>query len=958
MKLHKKVLIGLALLIGGLPLTVLAPSTVNAAPNFNLAFSNESILQGSVSGQTFQVSSSLSPGSVPSTTVLQYKNIIQTGPLCLGTNIQVVASVAKSGSGQTNSQSVIKYKPAGSNNCQTYTGSSPIGSPSNPAPAAKIDWTGAKGVLSSDGNTVTVTFSDNSTLDFTNTGATSGNLTFKPQNTGNAINVGGAAIASWCSNTSYSDSSGNPYPPSQSPNMGIVMSSYTDSTGSVDVCYDTGSGGSTNQSSITIPVDTSAYAAAQTGQQDDSGTAPTCEASGASLSWIMCPIVNGLADGVGLLYSNLIQPLLRTSPIDFSSTNDPTSTYAIWSEFRVYGDIFLVIALLVIVFGESIGGGLIDAYSAKKILPRLLIAAVLINLSIYFVALAVDFTNILGNGLEALIEIPFKNVGAFHIHINGFSDVGIPALFGTAGIIWAFKAKLGAALLEVFGFCIVLPAFLTFIAILFTVILRRGLILFLILISPIAFALYCLPNTEQYFRRWWDLLIKTLLVYPIIAVAFAMGNVLSVTMNSTTGGLGAGLSEAVAVIALFVPLILIPYSFRIAGGILGRAHEAITGVRDQVHKATEGRRQLARTNMYRARIQGQQDAAARLKAQASKGGAIRRRGFSFLANAAGGFSNIEARASAVRAEVAKEANDTIATGADGQWRGLTVDKATSARRVNDGKVQYQSLGGGWVDEADVDEGHRRFGGNAWALQAALAYEMRKANSEEDVQRIASGFSGIAQANGLTDQQAGGIWIGAAFEHQNQHLEYKYTDWKTGQLRGDQGREGLVSETFEKRGAYNMAQMHANTIESLSSAYDEDGLDIKAADRILASPATATAADRARLGIGTAATGADVVRIATERRAEADSRQNRTASIAETFMNRYGGGAVGGEDAELAARVDAERTRGGRPVEPTVQTNTPGSAHTAEEVRKLAVKTGVYRPLSRSTDSGPAIPRQN
>ena len=99
---------------------------------------------------------------------------------------------------------------------------------------------------------------------------------------------------------------------------------------------------------------------------------PQCETSGFALSWAFCAIINGLAGAMNDLYNDFIQPFLETKPINVTNPQgDKTHVYDIWSNFRVYGDIFLVIALLVIVFGESVGGGMIDSYTAKKILPRL-----------------------------------------------------------------------------------------------------------------------------------------------------------------------------------------------------------------------------------------------------------------------------------------------------------------------------------------------------------------------------------------------------------------------------------------------------------------------------------------------------------------------------------------------------------------------------------------------------------
>lgn len=321
--------------------------------------------------------------------------------------------------------------------------------------------------------------------------------------------------------------------------------------------------------------------------QGNGPATPQCETSGFAFSWFFCQIIDGLSGAASDLYNNFIQPFLETKPIQLTDVQtDPSQTYNIWKNFRLYGDVFLVIALLVIVFGESIGGGLIDAYTAKKVLPRLLVAAILINISIYLVAFAVDITNIIGNGIGELIEQPFKNAGTFQLKVGGGT-----ASFGlgivSAGSLWAVAS--GGALLEFLLVFFLIPAFLALLAVLITIIIRTGLIVFLVLVSPVAFALYCLPNTEQYFRKWWDLLFRTLLIYPIIAVLFALANVLSITITSaSSGGLQQPIAQLIGVIALFVPLFLIPYSFRIAGGMLGRVHDIATDVRKRAHTGIVG----------------------------------------------------------------------------------------------------------------------------------------------------------------------------------------------------------------------------------------------------------------------------------------------------------------------------------------------------------------------------------
>lgn len=208
-------------------------------------------------------------------------------------------------------------------------------------------------------------------------------------------------------------------------------------------------------------------------------------------------------------------------------------------------------------------------YTVKKVLPRLLAGAILINISIYLVALALDITNIIGNGVYSIIATPFSLAsGGLHLNIGPLTSLA--AIFAIVGI----HAAEGFVHFLLMG--VLLPALIIIIVVLVTLILRQAIILILVFVSPIAFALYCLPNTEQYFRKWWDTLFRALLIYPLIAALFAVGNILSSVVGNldlTTGG--KALAQILAVVALFAPLILIPFAFRMAGGLMGQMHNAL-----------------------------------------------------------------------------------------------------------------------------------------------------------------------------------------------------------------------------------------------------------------------------------------------------------------------------------------------------------------------------------------------
>lgn len=684
----------------------------------------------------------------------------------------------------------------------------------------------------------------------------------------------------------------------------------------------------------------------------------SCEQESGNLGWILCSVIDYLAKGVDGIYQKLIVPMLTIPPLDTQNSRGKTIHDA-WSAFRIYGNILLVIALLVVVFGQSIGGGLIDAYTVNKTLPRIIMGAVFINLSYYVVAFTIDVSNILGLGIRSLLT------GSFGLQNNVFdlgslngsaqatiSGGGIAAILGAGGAIWASAGAGLGAFVTLITFGLLLPLLFVFIGIMGVLAIRMGLIYLLVLSSPVAFALYCLPNTEKYFKRWWETLQEVALVFPIVSGLFGLSAILAQTTIWATGSKGVfgGFGYFVALVIVAMPLVLIPFAFKLASGLIGKIHEFVSNGNAALNKRfMHGKRDHALKRLGNARLEKRQDMYTKQQAEMSSarfGTRWKGRSKRVLTTAMGlgGGYNIEAAASASRAEEAKILNDQIATGKDEEIRGLTVNKhralahGTGARwngsqwintrsgavmsdaemnddaafRIGrDGNRQFKSLGGAWINEADVDAGHRRWRRNSFAQQAALAYEMRKAQSENQLQGLAENYQHVAQGPGgwgMSDEQAGGAWIGAAFEHQNAHLEFKYTDWSNGRLK-DTGK-GFVDEVYEKRGSYPLSQMSSNTIEQLKKTYND---------------VTTTAETRQKI-----------------------------AAIAETFMHELGAGTPlapeGGDGALVPTGPESGGAGGGRRM-----ASTPGAAHVAERVRELAVLTGRYNgsPPPRRIPPAPA-----
>lgn len=320
-----------------------------------------------------------------------------------------------------------------------------------------------------------------------------------------------------------------------------------------------------------------------------------CETSGGSLSWILCPIINGSLDAAAAIFTGFIEPYLKVKPIDIdggSQVNGPV--IVAWRAFRTIGNIILLFALLFIVFGQSIGGGMVSAYTAKKTLPRILIAAILINLSIYIVAIFADLFNVLGQGMVKLIlSAVHDSKQSLIIKPNNASGAaaGTIALLGLAtGLLFVYLSSKGSGavggggqmILFLLAF-VVIPIVLAALAIFVTLLLRKGILLMLVIISPIAMALFAVPGAEKYTKKWFDALLKTLMVYPIVTGIFAISQLLAVALYVENGG--GPIALIGILIVTFAPLFMIPFAFKLAGGIIGTVAGAVTSGRAKINKA-------------------------------------------------------------------------------------------------------------------------------------------------------------------------------------------------------------------------------------------------------------------------------------------------------------------------------------------------------------------------------------
>ncbi|MDB5181247.1 MAG: hypothetical protein JWP13_10, partial [Candidatus Saccharibacteria bacterium] len=306
-----------------------------------------------------------------------------------------------------------------------------------------------------------------------------------------------------------------------------------------------------NSGAITPPGAPAEAAATQEDPEMD------CDMTWNPLTWFLCPLVKLLNSTINGL-DNAITGLLTVEQDKiFNTASDPgRGYYKAWQTFRGIALGLLVIGALIMIISQALGFDFLDAYTIKKVVPRLLVAIIGIALSWEIMRWFVILTNNLGMGVRSLIYYPFVEAGMGNLGDTALAGGAIIPLLLTGGFL-----GLGLMGLLSFGATALLALFIAFMVL----ILRQLVIVVLILFAPIAIAAYILPNTQGIWKLWYESFTKALMMFPIIMAFLAVGRVYAMT----SGGEGATVDgQIIAFVAYIIPYFLIPLTFRFAGGAL------------------------------------------------------------------------------------------------------------------------------------------------------------------------------------------------------------------------------------------------------------------------------------------------------------------------------------------------------------------------------------------------------
>ncbi len=177
-----------------------------------------------------------------------------------------------------------------------------------------------------------------------------------------------------------------------------------------------------------------------------------------------------------------------------------------WVMVRDITNMGFVVILLVIAFGTILG---VEHYEWKKMLVKMVVAAVVVNFSRTICGLMIDVAQVVMitfvNGIAATAGgnlIRMFNLDS----IRDLSTSADPKTFDSTNY---FIASIGAVFFSAMVMCVL--------AVFMVMLVARMIVLWvLIVLSPLAFVLSVLPQTEGYANQWWSEFGKNVITGPVL----------------------------------------------------------------------------------------------------------------------------------------------------------------------------------------------------------------------------------------------------------------------------------------------------------------------------------------------------------------------------------------------------------------------------------------------------------
>ena len=222
-----------------------------------------------------------------------------------------------------------------------------------------------------------------------------------------------------------------------------------------------------------------------------------------------------------------------------------------WAAFRDVANIAIIGAFVFVAISTILGS---NSYGVRQFLARILIAAILINFSIFFAKFSIDVSHIVASQFDKAIDSGRPTAGSISVTTEIDSPPGIAGSFFSAMKItsaWKANEIVEKVALNGGGWSGIASAFIyvIFVATLFfaaalillygafLLVVRIVMLIFLLLVSALAFGSMAIPGFTSWWDKWLEEFLKNVLFGPLLIMFLWATLTIANTLSNTSGSL-------------------------------------------------------------------------------------------------------------------------------------------------------------------------------------------------------------------------------------------------------------------------------------------------------------------------------------------------------------------------------------------------------------------------------------
>jgi len=242
-------------------------------------------------------------------------------------------------------------------------------------------------------------------------------------------------------------------------------------------------------------------------------------------TWIMTLLLQ-IVGAITYLGGTILNFVVKISIVDMKKYVDAAGIDNAWGVIRDVANMGFIFILLYAAIMTILGKG----SDNKRLIVNIVLAAVLINFSLFFTKLFIDATNLI-----ALLFYGQMVPASELVRDSAFQNQGLASTIMESikiQSIWAGSTGDGVSTTQILivgllGSIVALVSAFVFFAIAILFIIRFVVLLITMVLSPLAFLAFALPQAEKYRKQWWDALsgqavfapIYFLLTWVVISIA-------------------------------------------------------------------------------------------------------------------------------------------------------------------------------------------------------------------------------------------------------------------------------------------------------------------------------------------------------------------------------------------------------------------------------------------------------